>query len=84
MQQILSKLEPITIRKKMMIIIVEIIVIIIIIIIKMITTDEMIGVVTIEGVMINIENEMSRDKKNKKFIKEIISTIIKHTITGMT
>ncbi len=84
MQQILSKLEPITIRKKMMIIIVEIIVIIIIIIIKMITTDEMIGVVTIEGVMINIENEMSRDKKNKKFIKEIISTIIKHTIIGMT
>ena len=67
-----------------MIIIVEIIDIIIIIIVKMITTDEMTDEVTIEGVMINIENEILRDKKNKKAIKELINTIVKHTIIGMT
>lgn len=64
----------------MMIIIVEIIDKIIIIIVEMIITDEMIGGVMIEGAMINIGNEIIRDKTNKK----VINKIFKDTIIEMT
>ena len=76
MQQTSSKLETIIIHKKMKIIIVEIIDIKITIIVGMIIIDEMIEEVMIEGAMINIENEILKDKKNKTIINKVINTII--------